>query len=148
MIDYGDGIATVLHSRHQRARLRHLCTECRRSIEPGETYLAERTVFDGTARSHKVCAHCQRVRDYLMDHCGGWMYGGLHEDISDHHYSSTSNDAETRNVRLLTLGMHAGWRRTDGSLWPVPRNRTPKFTDRNHEQRHHARGHHRRNCRP
>lgn len=121
MIDDGDGHATVLHSRQQRARLQHQCTECRRTIEPGESYLAERTVFDGDAMSHKICAHCQRVRDYLIDHCGGWLYGGLHEDISGHYYGSTSNDAGEREVRLLSIGMSARWRRADGSLWPVPR---------------------------
>lgn len=120
LVDDSDGSCTVLHSRQQRANRRHRCTECRRDIEPGETYLAERTVFDGNAMSHKICAHCQQVRAYLVDHCGGWLYRGLHEDIAGHYYSSGSNDASQRRVRVLSLGMGARWRRSNGGLWPVP----------------------------
>lgn len=127
LIDDSDGHCTVLHSRQQRARLRHRCTECRRDIEPGETYIAERTIFDGDAMSHKICAHCQRVRAYLMDHCGGWMYRGLHEDIAGHYYSTESNDASEREPRLLALGMASRWRRNSGALWPVPGLKTPNI---------------------
>jgi len=129
LIDDNDGACTLLHSRQQRARLRHRCTECSRDIEPGEAYLAERTVFDGDAMSHKICSHCQRVRAYLVNHCGGWLYRGLSEDISGHHYYSTaSNDAEVRAVRLLAHGMAARWRRGDGTLWPVPNSKPPNGT--------------------
>ena len=125
LVDDSDGRCTVLHSRQQRARLRHRCTECGRDVQAGEIYLAERTVFDGAAMSHKICAHCQRVRAYLMDHCSGWMYQGLGDDISGHYYSTLSNDADDRESRLLNLGMTARWRRADGALWPVPRGETP-----------------------
>lgn len=125
LIDDSDGHCTVLHSRQQRARLRHRCTECRRDIEPGETYLAERTVFDGDAMSHKICVHCQRVRAYLVNHCGGWVYRGLGEDIAGHYYSTESNYSSEREHRLLALGMAARWRRSSGALWPVPGLKTP-----------------------
>ena len=125
LIDDSDGNCILLHSRQKRARLRHRCTECRRDVEPGETYLAERTIFDGDAMSHKICAHCQRVRNYLVNHCGGWICQALHEDIIEHYYDTASNEAEDREARLLACGIAAKWRRSNGALWPLPRHEPP-----------------------
>ena len=119
MIDDVDGFAVVLHSRTRRARIAHRCSECRRGIESGETYLAERTIFDGTAQSHKVCAHCQEVRAYLLAECGGFAYGDTKEDINAHWCGDTDNSAATRKVRRLAIGMATYWRRSDGRLWPL-----------------------------
>lgn len=120
LIDDSDGPVIVLHSRQQRARKPHRCHECRRTIQPGEVYTDDRIVFDGSAQTVKVCPHCMAVRGYLQQHCGGWLYGGLHEDIAGHYYSSPSNDAGERRTRILALGMDRRWARASGALWPVP----------------------------
>jgi hypothetical protein len=126
MIDNCDGFAVVLHSRQQRARITHRCTECRREIGPGETYLVERTVFEGEATSHKFCAHCQEVRAYLLAECSGFAYGQIEEDIREHWCGDTDNSAATREVRRLALGMAMEWRRADGRLWPLGATLEPK----------------------
>ena len=121
-----DGNATVLHSRQQRAKINHKCRECRRVIEAGEVYTTERVLFDGSMWTHKVCAHCVEVRGYLGEHCGGWVYDAIEEDIQGHFYGSTLNDAETRELRLLAIGIAERWRRANGALWPIPNSGAPK----------------------
>lgn len=123
MVDFSDGTITVLHERYPTARIAHKCNECNRAISPGEKYMVERYVFDGDAKTHKTCAHCCVVRQWLASECGGWMYGGLHEDISEHgddpHYGV--------GVKMLSVGMDRKWKRRDGRPWPIPR--MPKTTD-------------------
>lgn len=119
-----DELATVLHSRWQKARIAHKCGECCRQIRPGEHYTAERLIVDGSAQSLKTCAHCMTVRDYLIEECGQWVYTAMEEDIQGHFYGDLANDADTRRLRLLAVGMEACWQRADGSLWPVPKTPT------------------------
>ncbi len=117
MIQDSDGYVTLLSNRHPVARKEHKCTECYRKITSGEKYLREAYIWDGDLVTSKVCAHCEVVRQWLSDECGGWLYGALEEDIREHaedsHYGF--------GVLRLAAGMGREWTRKDGRLWPIPR---------------------------
>jgi len=111
LIDDSDGPCTVLSEAWRRARTSHRCAECCRMIAAGERYVREAVLFDGHISTHTTCAHCMRVRAWLKKHCGGWLYHGLWEDISEH---------DEVRARILTGGMRRKWARRDGSLWRLP----------------------------
>ncbi|MDY0227197.1 MAG: hypothetical protein RBR38_10250, partial [Desulfomicrobium apsheronum] len=41
-------------------------SECLGTIFPGQTYLEERYLYDGTVSTHKTCACCESVREHLF----------------------------------------------------------------------------------
>ena len=114
MIDDADYTVDVLAETRPRAKVAHRCAECRREIAPGETYLRE-TFLDEDREmvTHKTCAHCQIVREWLLRECGGWLYSGIAEDIGDH-------AGYGMPVARLVVGINRQWYRIDGSLMPVP----------------------------
>lgn len=116
MIDDSDGSVTVLHERHPVAKIEHKCLECRRVIKAGERYMVERTVFDGRANTHKTCTHCQCVRHWLTLECGGFLYGGVAEDIHEH-----ASEGYGLSVKMMAAGISRQWKRRDGRMWPLPR---------------------------
>lgn len=117
MIDGDDDRVTVLHERHRTARKEHRCAECGRGIVVGEPYLVERFINDGEASTHKTCRHCEAVRGWLLSECGGWLYGGVAEDIGEH----AQEGAGGLPVKLAAVGISRRWKRSDGRMWPVPR---------------------------
>lgn len=64
------------------ARKRHRCSECFRTIYPGDKY---EYVFgrwcDGIG-TYKTCADCLSMRSVL--YCDGWAYTGLWDDFYRH----------------------------------------------------------------
>ena len=116
MVEYCDDMVTVIDDgRFVMARKQHKCTECNREIATGESYHTEAYRFDGGVRRHKTCAHCMVARAWLQDECGGWVYGGIEEDMAEHaseHYGLP--------VARLYVALRNDWRRRDGSLRPVP----------------------------
>lgn len=108
--------ATILSERIHCARKLHSCGECGRTIEAGERYHVDRYVIEGCAQTHKTCGHCLVARQWLNDHCGGWCYGGVHEDIIEH-----AEAYRSLPLYRIAVGMRRKWRRTDGGRMPVPR---------------------------
>lgn len=100
MADYSEDRVTMISERITRARKQHKCAECNRRIEPGEQYLTEFYVFDGEHSSHKTCGHCQVVRKWLNDECGGWVYGAVEEDIREHSW-----EGHGMRVKMMAVGM-------------------------------------------
>jgi hypothetical protein len=115
MIDYCDERATVLHEQNRVARKQHKCSECQRQILTGEQYMHEAIVNDSSVDIFRTCEHCQVVREWLSEECGGWAYGGVEEDIREHFYEGYGLP-----VGRLAAGMSRHWRRRDGRLMPVP----------------------------
>lgn len=65
-----------------KARKEHICTECRRKIQPGETYENVWGVWRGDQETFKTCSDCLSVRRGFF--CEGWSYGQVWEDVSNH----------------------------------------------------------------
>ena len=76
-----DEVVTLLSRNRRTARKPHKCGECGCTIQPGETYEADSTVFDRKFTVYKTCLPCLRIRQSLF-RCG-WYYGGLWEDIHE-----------------------------------------------------------------
>jgi len=51
-----------------RARKVHICCECGRKIEPGETYERVSGIWDGRPERFKTCTGCVELRKRLDDH--------------------------------------------------------------------------------
>lgn len=117
MLDHADGQVTPLGDPERPvAKAAHRCAECRRVIEPGERYLRERYMWDGEFTLHKTCAHCEVARDWLWKECGGWLYGGIEEDIREHCFGHGYG----MGLYRLAVGMAWKWRTPRGRLLPVP----------------------------
>lgn len=120
MIDASDGAVTVVaDGKFVAARLPHRCSECRRTIERGESYHREAYVFEGIFHVHKTCAHCMVVRHWLSDECGGWLYGAVEEDAREHVW--TNGHLYGRDLYRAVVGMQWQWRTPSGRLLPVPK---------------------------
>jgi len=57
----GQPVASSLVIR--RARIRHVCEECRRTIFPGDPYEYVSGVWEGGPASYKTCARCAVLRE-------------------------------------------------------------------------------------
>jgi hypothetical protein len=115
-IDYCDDLVTVIADGHYvAARKPHKCMECGRGISKGERYHTETFKNDGTVTTHKTCAHCMVAREWLMKECGGWVYGAVEEDMSEH-----ADTYYGLPVARLYVAMRNNWKRRDGSLRPIP----------------------------
>lgn len=108
--------ATVLNSTRRRARKQHLCCECGRAIEPGESYSFEVTLFEGRVRAYKTCAHCCTLAGWLSENCDGWVYTQIVEECEEHAREYPLGWPFARAV--VAAGQQ--WRRRDGTLRPVP----------------------------
>ena len=78
-----DDHVTMLAETKRKARKHHRCDECMGTIFPGQTYLEERYLFDGTVSTHKTCTCCKSVRDHLF--CQ-FTYGELWVNLKDFIY--------------------------------------------------------------
>lgn len=119
MIDGSDDRVNLLAEDWRTARKDHKCGECARVIPKGELYLVERWVYDGSATTHKTCRHCHRVRAWLGNECGGWIYGSVREDILEHVHEGYYGVS----VKMMAIGMQRKWQREDGRMWPLPSGR-------------------------
>lgn len=73
--DRPDTLTETVH----KARIRHVCSECRGWIEPGEVYEKSWGVWDGEPNVFKTCPDCLALKDWTLAHipCFCWTYGGL-----------------------------------------------------------------------
>jgi DNA-directed RNA polymerase subunit RPC12/RpoP len=120
MIDGADP-ATVYSDRWVRARKSHKCEECGRSIAAGERYHYEFVVYDRQADSYHTCEHCGVAQRWLQENCGGYLFGGIIEDIIEHANEYRELEDE---LRVLSNGMIARWRSASdlAPLPPLPRS--------------------------
>jgi hypothetical protein len=122
MLDDSDGLVTMLSTADPVARKEHKCRECFRTIQAGERYHVDRFVFEGRLEAHKVCSHCMVAREWLSTECGGWLFGGVEEDIREH----VHNGAYSIGVYRMAVGMAWKWRTPSGKMLPIPS--VPKTT--------------------
>lgn len=58
MCSCDEGLPAIHQSIKRKARKCHVCAECRRKIEQGETYVVEDTLWEGSWYHGKMCEEC------------------------------------------------------------------------------------------
>lgn len=106
----------VFHEEQRTAAKVHNCTECGRRIDKGEVYHYSTGLIDDHWYTHKVCAHCDTCRQWLLAVCNGYLFCGVLEDLHQHW--------DEWYLRSMWLGRRIvesrrRWRRKDGTLYPV-----------------------------
>lgn len=132
-----DGMVT-LGSGTRKARKQHRCNECRRTIEPRETYRFWKTLYEGSFETQRMCSHCWATIDAgaQMTGCPRTWYweqvfdmaddeGGFVGDIIANHPLTRR---QTALMRLCSHHGTHGWRRRDGSLYAIPQPVEPFAT--------------------
>lgn len=122
MTDYDP--AVVYRQEMRTARKPWQCTECHRTIQPGERYSFVAAMWEPGGRwsSIRTCGHCAEVQRWLLWQCHGFMHDATLDDLYEHWDESDL----CRTVTFGRLVVRAGgtrrripWRRLDGSLMPV-----------------------------
>lgn len=119
MVDDGEGWK-VFRSEWRTARKQHACYDCGRKIEPGERYYFATGISNDDWRrwdTYRECAHCQYAAKWLLAECGGYLFGGILEDLEEHWDGELMRDL---HIGRAIVGLRRRWRRKDGSLMAVP----------------------------
>ena len=120
MIDGADGYNAFSRDETRKARKEHRCVECRRMIQPGETYHYLVALFDGDLSSDHCCQHCYVACEWLREVCSGWIVGSVLEDIEEH----VREYMGTARLARLAIAMRRNWKYKRGpragQLMPVP----------------------------
>jgi hypothetical protein len=104
--DHADFVSEVT----RKARKEHTCSECFRTIIPGETYFVAAIGSEGSVRTNKRCSHCNVAAGWLEKHCGGWCYGGIREDLEEH----WDNDYRADGLQRILIGIRRQWKTFQG----------------------------------
>lgn len=123
MVDGSDGCENrVSNEKTRKAAKDHKCAECSRVVNKGELYRHIWGIdMDGYAFSHRICAHCMVVCEWLATNCGGYLLYGVHEDISEH-----VEEYNRRDLARLKIGMENDWKRLrKPGLMPIPKLPAP-----------------------
>ena len=110
MADDCDDYVTVLSKDLPVARKSQKCGECYRKIEPGELYQRENAIFGGEFVSYITCKQCVVVRAWLSRQCGGFVYGGIGEDVEGHLQDYMLPLPVRFGIARLVVGMRARWK--------------------------------------
>lgn len=102
---------------YRTARRPHLCEECGRSIQAGERYSYAAGLYDHQWNTHKSCAHCAVGQEWLGQECGGFIHGGVWEDIEAH---NDEYPALRIPLRRVALSARRRWRWFNGQTMRVP----------------------------
>ena len=102
----------------RKARVPHQCGECGRRIVCGERYTYASGVQDGRFWAAKQCAHCAVAANLLVQHCGGFVYGCVCDDLDDHINPPTT---WSTRAKRYAVGIRRKWRAfRHGGLMAVP----------------------------
>jgi hypothetical protein len=101
----------------RKARIAHPCGECKRTIQPGETYEYTFGKFEDEVFYHKMCSHCVAAARWLVIQCQGYCQTYVLQELIDHWGENTS----LRSFWLgrAIVGMKRAWTFSDGKLMPV-----------------------------
>lgn len=99
-----------------KARKTHICTECGRTIHPKETYERFTGLLDNKFHTFKTCSHCFAARQWLVKHCGGFVFGFVEEELREHFDEGYKVD----RVDRLVVGIKRQWRTIHKNLMPIP----------------------------
>ncbi len=115
-IDYCDNYFDLCSTSERKARKPHVCSECYRQIMSGEKYFYTTYLSEGAWEINKCCRHCNVGREWLNKHCGGFLFHGLFEDLSEHFEASYKVD----NLEEIFAGVKCKWNSLSGELLGVP----------------------------
>ena len=73
---------TFIADAMRRAKKIHICNECGREIEYGETYEHVFAVYGAERNIFKTCTDCLSVRNVFF--CNNWIFGSIWEHIYSH----------------------------------------------------------------
>jgi hypothetical protein len=90
------------------ARKAHRCTECGRPIAVGESYRFLTGLLDGRWSTYRTCAHCLAAGEWLDVMCGGYLLGGLAEELREHWESGYQAMDFARLIAGLRWSWHDG----------------------------------------
>lgn len=108
--------ATVYVSVKRKARKSHTCCECRGKIAVGETYELVTGLWEGSWSTFKTCPDCLPVRCALAateDSCGGYLHGGLREELCN--YAPSSDGPRLIGMYNASVA-HRGGRRVEFTI--------------------------------
>ena len=106
MVDDAES-AAVCETIIRKARKDRQCHECFRVIRKGERYEHASVLFDGHWTTNDTCEGCLWAREWLIKECGGYLFGGVLEDLQQHHYEGGYNTADL--LRRI-VGIKKKWR--------------------------------------
>lgn len=72
------------HDEWRTAAKDHACGECRRRIRRGERHHFVSSLYDGRWSSWRTCEHCIHAATWINSVCGGYLLGGLLEELVEH----------------------------------------------------------------
>lgn len=94
-----------------RALKTHMCHECGRTIDAGETYWRGACLGEGAPSTWKRCAHCRAlIREIDVTNWEGLIYPA---------WPWTTDPGNWTEARWLA-SCRKGWRTRDGRLLPIP----------------------------
>lgn len=96
-----DDYCMLLKQTRPKARKEHKCTECKRVIKQGESYLYEVTLYDGDLDTWKTCSDCEAIREEFFK--SGYIYGEILFYLLEHIYNS-EGDISERCISSLPRG--------------------------------------------
>lgn len=109
----------LYHWANRIARKDHRCFECNRIIVKGERYHYATGLMEDRWDVYKLCAHCDAASKWLMVVCGGYLYGGIGEELLEHWEEDTT--FRSRELALAIRGRERAWKPLRGEgLMPVP----------------------------
>lgn len=108
----------VYHVEQRRAAKDHHCYECGNQISIGTVHKVVTMLYDRQWTTARLCAHCVAAGRWLDLVCGGYLIGGLHEELSEH----WNEDPIYRSHWLgrAIIGMQRRWRGMDPLPDPKP----------------------------
>lgn len=102
----------------RKARKTHRCGECRRNINPGETYEYFTGInSDGYGwETYRTCAHCQQAARWLRVFCGGSVFEMSADDLAEHVNDGEESYMHTDQLAELVRWQESDWLDASGAL--------------------------------
>lgn len=116
MLHDGVEMCAIWNEKDFRARKDHTCDECGRTIPKGEIYTRISALAPGDGWSNaKFCRHCQKIANWLIENCDGYLMGCIAQDFIDH-----MDQFQWSSQMRAVWGLQNQWRRTNGELMQPP----------------------------
>jgi hypothetical protein len=90
---------SFIYARTRKARKEHICCDCERIIQIGETYEIAKGKWDLSMETYKTCLDCLSLRETFF--CKGFLYGGIREYVA-YHIGEMSGQISSDCIAKLT----------------------------------------------